>query len=186
MTRLRLIRQRASHEAGTYVLRLTADDGELMSYDELVVAVAGEGEPNEPPEPNIPPAPPIADWYRVALHIHSTNSDGAEAPNRMLTNYRNNGTNGLYSAAVMTDHDYITDSSTLDTSTFLGINGVEVTYGKSHVNAFGVLEPVGILPNPGSTLQEHIDRALAAGGIPIVNHPMWTIEFDQQKGHQPC
>jgi len=167
--------------AGTYVLRLTALDGELMSYDELVVAVTGEGEPNEPPEPNIPPAPPIADWYRVAWHIHSTNSDGAEDPNRMLTNYRNNGTYGKYSAALFTDHDYITDSSVMDTSTFMGINGVEVTYGKSHVNAFGVLEPVGILTNPGSTLQEHIDRALAAGGIPIVNHPLWTIEFDQQK-----
>ena len=81
----------------------------------------------------------------------------------------------------MTDHDFITDSHTLDSSTFMGINGVEVSYGKSHVNAFGVIEPVGILANPGSTLQEHIDRALAAGGIPIVNHPLWTIEFDQQK-----
>ena len=160
------------------MLRLTADDGEFMSYDEVVVAVAGEGEPNEPPEPNIPPAPPIAGWYRVANHIHSTNSDGAEEPNRMLTNYRDNGP---FDAAVMTDHDYITDSHTLDTSTFMGINGVEVTYGKSHVNAFGVLEPVGILTNPGSTLQEHIDRALAAGGIPIVNHPRWTIQFDSQK-----
>ena len=75
-------------EAGTYVLRLTAHDGEFMTYDELVVAVAGEGDPNVPPEPNIPPAPPIANWYRIALHIHSNNSDGAEEPNRMLTNYR--------------------------------------------------------------------------------------------------
>ena len=166
-------------EAGTYVLRLTADDGALMSYDELVVNVTEEG--GEPNEPNIPPAPPIANWYRVALHIHTNNSDGAEEPNRMLTNYRNNGLNGLYSAAVITDHDYITDSHALDTGTFLGVNGVEVTYGKSHVNAFGVIEPPGILTNPGSTLQEHIDRALAAGGIPIVNHPKWTIEFDQQK-----
>ena len=184
MIHLRLIRLQISQRRVLMYLDLQQMMVELMSYDELIVAVTGSIDPNDPNEPNepvIPPAPPVSQWYRVALHIHSTNSDGAETPDRMLTNYRNLGTYGKYSAAVMTDHDFITDCNVLDNSTFFNIKGVEVSAGKSHVNSFGTTESVGLLANPGSNLQEHIDRALAAGGIPIVNHPLWTIEFDQQR-----
>ena len=159
-------------EAGTYVLRLTADDSSLSNYDELTVQVAGD--------PNNPPPPPIADWYRIGLHFHTTNSDGSEEPNTMFTQYKVMGENGLYDGVLVTDHDYATDGSPWTTSTYLGITGVEVTNGKSHVNAFGWTGPTGIVSTPGSTLQEHINTAVSNGALAIVNHPKWTMEYSDQ------
>jgi len=150
--------------AGTYVLKLAAGDGEFTSFDEVTI--------------NVPPNPPITEWYRIVLHCHTTNSDGTDDPNTMFCRYRDNGP---YAGVLVADHDYITNGSPWTTSTFLGINGVEVTYGKSHVIAFGVTATPGWLSNPGANLQEHINRAISAGGLPIVAHPKWTMEVNSQK-----
>ena len=43
-------------------------------------------------------------WYRAALHVHTTNSDGAEPPETVLTRYRDAG----FHCVALTDHGKVT------------------------------------------------------------------------------
>ena len=80
------------------------------------------------------PSPPTGDWIQGNIHYHTTNSDGSETVEAMVTTCRDSGG---YAFSCITDHDYISDASPYTTSSFLGINGVEAS-GGPHVVGFGV------------------------------------------------
>lgn len=121
-------------------------------------------------------------WYKGNTHCHTTNSDGDELPRRVVRWYRDHGYNFL----VITDHDFITETTYLDTDKnddFILIPGEEVTdrYNDSrvHVNAINITECIE--PQQGEsivdTLQNNIDAIVTAGGIAQINHPNWKWSF---------
>jgi hypothetical protein len=125
-------------------------------------------------------------WYKGNTHCHTTNSDGNELPRRVVRWYRDHGYNFL----VITDHDYITEITYLDTDEkddFILIPGEEVTDrfedARCHVNAINITECIE--PQQGNstveTLQNNVDAIVNAGGIAQINHPNWKWSFTDKE-----
>ena len=112
-------------------------------------------------------------WHRGNLHAHSTNSDGARAPEDAMAWYRDAG----YDFAVLSDHRIVSDTRTMATPNFITIPGIEMhgpdpfTGERYHILAIGVnsLERSDDAWGP----QEAIDRVNADGGIAVMAHPYW-------------
>jgi hypothetical protein len=145
--------------AGTYVLRLTATDGELSSYDELTVTVTA------------PPA--ITQWKRGTIHYHTANSyDSGQDVAATITKYRDSGGNAW---TCVTDHDWVTDANLYSSEGFLAIAGVETTQNGPHVVGFGMDTNIILGPYDfGNGMQGHIDHVTAGGGLAMIAHPYWT------------
>ncbi len=122
-------------------------------------------------------------WYKGNTHTHTTNSDGDELPRRVVRWYLDHEYNFL----VISDHDYITDITYLDTDKnddFILLPGEEVTDRAEskpvHLNAIGL--NLLVKPQHGKTiletLQNNIDAINAAGGIAQINHPNWRYSFN--------
>lgn len=118
-------------------------------------------------------------WVKGNTHAHTLNSDGNETPRRVMRWYLDHG----YQFLVISDHDRVTDVTYLDSDRnddFILIPGMEITRSfekrPAHVN---VLNPkrAPAVAQVGSTmtktLQNAVDAARAAGGVPQVNHPNW-------------
>jgi hypothetical protein len=112
-------------------------------------------------------------WYKGNLHTHTTNSDGAWAPDRVVAEYISNDYDFLF----ITDHGKVTDVSNLSKNGFLVLNGSELGAGKAelgqsyHLLALNLKEPV---PTKGLTAQEAINEVKSRGGEVIVAHPYWS------------
>jgi len=145
--------------AGTYVLRLTASDSELSSYDELTVTVIA------------PPA--ITQWKKGTIHYHTANSyDSSQNVAATITAYRDSG--GCAWTCV-TDHDWVTNANLYSSPGFLGIAGVEATQNGPHVVGFGMDTNIILGPYDfGNGMQGHIDRVIGGGGLAMIAHPYWT------------
>ena len=135
----------------------------------------------------LPSQTPELKWYKGNLHTHTINSDGDSSPDTVARWYKEH----RYHFLALTDHNYLTDpqglSSLLGASErFLLITGEEVTTNfrdaPVHVNAFRLSET--IQPASGDsvqgTLQANVDRILAAGSIPSLNHPYYRWAIDAQ------
>ncbi len=135
----------------------------------------------------LPSQPTELSWYKGKLHTHTINSDGDSSPDTVARWYKEH----RYHFLALTDHNYLTEpqglSSLLGASErFLLITGEEVTTSfrdaPVHVNAFRLSET--IQPASGQsvqgTVQANVDRILAAGSIPSLNHPFfrWAIDAD--------
>lgn len=133
----------------------------------------------------LPSQTPALNWYKGNLHTHTINSDGDSSPDAVARWYKEH----RYHFLALTDHNYLTDPQGLNSifgasERFLLITGEEVTTGfrnaPVHVNAFRLSET--IQPASGGsvqeTLQANVDRILASGSIPSLNHPFyrWAIE----------
>lgn len=133
----------------------------------------------------LPSQTPDLNWYKGNLHTHTINSDGDSSPDAVARWYKEH----RYHFLALTDHNYLTDPRGLSSlfgasERFLLITGEEVTTSfrdaPVHVNAFRLSET--IQPASGQsvqeTLQANVDRILAAGSIPSLNHPFfrWAIE----------
>jgi len=112
-------------------------------------------------------------WYRGALHVHTTESDGALDPAAAIAWYREN----KYHFAAITDHGKLVDASALGDDSFLCLPGIEFDLGETdiggpyHIVGLGVgSEPA--LP-PGASAQDAIDAIRDAGGEAILAHPYW-------------
>jgi len=125
-------------------------------------------------------------WYKGNTHCHTTNSDGDELPRRVVRWYRDHH----YNFIVITDHDFITDITYLDTDKnddFILIPGEEVTdrYNEArvHVNAINITECIE--PQQGDsivdTLQNNVDAIVNAGAIAQINHPNWKWSFTDKE-----
>ena len=147
--------------AGVYVLRLTANDSDLVSYDEVTVTV------NQPIRP--------AGYIRGSVHFHTTNSDGNKTLAEMMGYYRDSG---QYDFACVADHDYISNANSYSTGSFLGINGYEASGTGStegpHVVGLG-MAGLGAV-NPPANFQQRITYVISGGGMPMVAHPRWSQE----------
>lgn len=103
-------------------------------------------------------------WLRGNLHAHTTNSDGARAPQEAVLAYAKLG----YDFLMLSDHDFITQPGTFDHHGLVMIPGYEVTADGPHI----------LHVNAGARIDPHADRqrvvreiAAQGGGLSIFCHP---------------
>jgi len=113
-------------------------------------------------------------WYKGALHIHTTCSDGNLTPEEVIAEYQRRG----YHFLAVTDHDRITDLTRFNTNGFLTIPSVEVCYDWNsvgqgyHLVALGAREMIDL---PRETpirraIKHWTDRAATV----LLAHPYWS------------
>ena len=107
-----------------------------------------------------------APWLRGNLHTHSTLSDGDSAPDAVAARYQDLGYDFLF----LTDHGTWSDFARFSTADFLAIDGEELA-SAGHFNA---LDITATIPSAPRTVQQLVDAFVAAGGVPVLNHPAWT------------
>lgn len=113
-------------------------------------------------------------WYKGNLHTHSNQSDGEPSPQQIVDIYAESG----YDFLAITDHNQLTDVSSLETRGLLLIPGSEINGGTAelgqqyHVVALGLRKPVEA--GADNSIQEIIDASLAAGEVCWVAHPGWS------------
>ncbi len=124
--------------------------------------------------PNPFAAGAAGNWYRGCLHVHTTESDGAMPPERLLKHYQLGG----YDFVALTDHNKVTDRSSLSGPDFLVLRGAELDLGRAelghtyHIVGIGVEE--GFVPSREWSPQQGIDEINRHGGFAIVAHPYWS------------
>lgn len=106
-------------------------------------------------------------WWKVGLHMHTTNSDGHKPVPHVIATYRALG----YHAIAITDHNYVTRVPGHHGRPAL-IPGAEIS-GPPDVLYLGARE-TGKVGIGGRGLQTTIDRINARGGLPVVAHPSWS------------
>jgi len=115
-------------------------------------------------------------WYKGAIHVHTTNSDGKLSPKESLNLYKMQG----YDFMVITEHEKIADVSHFAPPDFLVINGVELSAGEIYVGyAYHVVAmdvPIDFKPQDRTT-QAVIDKIRSAGGEAMIAHPYWYGMF---------
>jgi hypothetical protein len=125
-------------------------------------------------------------WYRGNLHAHTTNSDGAMPPDRLVRHYDYAGWDFLF----VTDHWKVTDPPVFDLAIdpfapqITVIRGIEVGTAPAsteagtnyHVTGLGVEEPPprrDDLSGPAAA-QWYVDAIREQGGEAVLAHPYWT------------
>jgi len=113
-------------------------------------------------------------WYKGNLHTHTTNSDGAWSPDRVVDEYISKGYDFLF----ITDHWKVTDISGLSKKGFLALSGEELDIGPTelgyhyHIVALNLKKPVS--SGLASNAQELIDLLRSKGAEVVVAHPYWS------------
>ena len=109
-----------------------------------------------------------ARWLRGNQHGHSNQSDGVDDPITILRAYEDAG----YDYLALSEHDCLLKPSYLQAHTSMCIlPAVEVTSRFQQTLLF--LGADGSLPKGQLTPKEIMDRAYAAGGLFVFNHPNW-------------
>jgi len=103
-----------------------------------------------------------AQYYKAQLHCHSTNSDGFVSPAEVVAAYKSYG----YDILCITDHNYVTDMTSFNDSSFLCFEGEELT-ADVHMNGLFLDSTIDV---SGLTHQEMIDAVLKQGGLLSLNH----------------
>ena len=120
-------------------------------------------------------------WYRGNLHCHTTNSDGQQSPAEAVEWYRSHG----YDFLAITDHDGLTDVSSMSDGRFLLLPGLETHPGESALGSNYHLVAIGVSQGFNFTridfpVQEAIDRLRADGAIVFLAHPYWSgLTYDE-------
>lgn len=113
-------------------------------------------------------------WYKGNLHTHTTNSDGAWSPDRVVDEYVSNGYDFLF----VTDHWKVTDVCGLSKKGFLVLNGAEFDIGGSelgyHYHIVGLNLKKTIASGIAKNAQELIDLIRSEGGEAVIAHPYWS------------
>ncbi len=135
-------------------------------------------QPQQQPQPQINqivnPFEQEGNWYKAALHVHTTTSDGDVDVATRIGEYRNLG----YDVVAITDHWKTNELSSFTDEKFLAISGMEAhpkTATGAPAHHFVCLD----LPHPFELskdlpAQELIDKVVSAGGKVIYAHPYWT------------
>ncbi len=113
-------------------------------------------------------------WYKAALHVHTTTSDGDVDVATRLAQYRQAG----YKVVAVTDHWKTNDLSACSDEGFLAICGMEA-HPKTGTGAPNHHFVCLNLPHPfklaaSLSAQAVIDKVTEAGGKVIYAHPYWT------------
>lgn len=108
-------------------------------------------------------------WYKAALHVHTSRSDGQLPPEQALDWYQEHG----YDVIALTDHRQLTPGvPAASRNGLLTIAGAELDGPGYHLVALGAQrlpEKVERLP-----AQIAVREVRAGGGIAIIAHPYWT------------
>jgi len=120
------------------------------------------------------------EWLKGALHVHTTNSDGALSPQEVAELYRRCG----YDFVVFTDHERVTppDAARVDGMTIM--SGAEVgarePSGFSHYHLLAVGLTDDLPPDlDRDDAQAAIDALLDLGALVYLAHPYWSL-LDEQ------
>ena len=115
-------------------------------------------------------------YYKVALHQHTTISDGRVTPEELVAMYKASG----YDAVAITDHWKYHKEDNIDGMLILA--GCEYDTGIRNTIDGGVMHIVGIgmrerpeLDKATNTRQEIIDEINRLGGIAVLAHPCWSL-----------
>ncbi|MCY1719417.1 CehA/McbA family metallohydrolase [Prolixibacteraceae bacterium Z1-6] len=126
-------------------------------------------------------------WYKAALHVHTTNSDGdVDVPTR-LKQYRDLG----FNVVAVTDHRTTNDLSGYSDKNFLALSSMEFhpkTYSGApthHLLAYGLPHPYEYKEELSA--QEMIDDVKSKGAKVFYAHPWWTghtyVEMTEVSGY---
>jgi len=126
-------------------------------------------------------------WFKGNLHTHTTGSDGAWSPERVVEEYKAND----YNFTFITDHWKVTDPTSLSKDGFLALHGAEFNIEGSelgyHYHIVGLNVKKTIDKDSVSNAQELIDAIRAEGGEAVVAHPYWSgltlNDMSPLKGH---
>lgn len=113
-------------------------------------------------------------WFKAALHVHTTNSDGdVDVPTR-LKQYRDKG----FDVVAITDHRTTNDLSGYSNREFLALSSIEFhpeTYSGAPTHHFlGLGLPHPYAYNNSLSAQEMIDDIKSKGAKVFYAHPHWT------------
>lgn len=112
--------------------------------------------------------------YKLGLHMHTTLSDGHMSPEAAVRLYKEAG----YDAVALTDHWFFGEDRELEGMRIL--SGIEYNFGTDGTGD-GVYHILSLMArrNPGVTREDTpqvcVDRILAAGGLPVLAHPAWSL-----------
>ena len=113
-------------------------------------------------------------WYKGALHVHTTRSDGKLTPVQSVAFHRDHG----YHFLGITDHDTVTDLSKSSTAEFLNIPGVEVTHGRNELGQSYHVVLIGIEEAPrvsnSLSIQDTINIWTDKAQMAFLAHPYWS------------
>ena len=110
---------------------------------------------------------------KVALHLHTTLSDGSCTPNEVIASYKEQG----FDAVALTDHWKYGEAGIVDGTTV--ISGAE--YNLGHATEKGVYHIVGLFMKRDpevlkkDTTQEIIDKIHSVNGLAVLAHPAWSL-----------
>ena len=108
-------------------------------------------------------------WLRGNLHAHTTNSDGARAPQKVVDAYASAG----YDVLAISDHDYVTDLTALDARGMILLSANEVTANGPHILHVGATERL----EPHGDRRRVLQAIQSSPGFAVVNHPNWERDF---------
>ena len=114
------------------------------------------------------------EWFRCALHAHTTNSDGELAPEFLVRHYDWAG----YDVLAITDHWHRTVEAS--TRGLLVIPSTELNarcptmHDDAHVLALGLQADPELPEGEFAPLQEVVDWIAANGGLPFLAHTYWS------------
>ena len=115
-------------------------------------------------------------WFKGALHVHTSCSDGKLSPQEVVDTYAAEG----YDFVVFTDHGQVTPASRFQREGMLVISGVEVGAGRSELGAHYHIVGVGLdeqLPEDldQEDAQQVIDWLKSQGAVVMIAHPYWSM-----------
>ena len=126
-------------------------------------------------------------WYKAALHVHTTTSDGdVDVPTR-IKQYRDKG----FDIVAITDHRKTNDLSGFSAKQFLALSSIEFhpeTYSGAPTHHFlGLGLPHPYKYNNSLSAQEMIDDIKSKGAKVFYAHPYWTghtyVEMTEVSGY---
>ncbi len=110
-------------------------------------------------------------YFKVALHLHSTVSDGRLSPDEIVSLYRRGG----FDAIAITDHWKFQGERNFDD--FLVLSGCEYNVGgrrkAMHLVGLGMKSEPKL--DRDASKQEIIDAIHSASGIAVLAHPAWSL-----------
>jgi predicted metal-dependent phosphoesterase TrpH len=126
-------------------------------------------------------------WYKAALHVHTTTSDGdVDVPTR-LKQYKDKG----FHVVAITDHRKTNDLSGYSSGNFIAISSIEFhpkTYsGAPTHHLLGIGLPHPYTYDNSLSAQEMIDDIKSKGAKVFYAHPYWTghtfVEMTEVTGY---
>lgn len=113
-------------------------------------------------------------YYKLALHLHTTLSDGRRTPNEVAREYKEDG----YDAIAFTDHWVYSEGGSLEGLHIISgceynLGGNETVEGVSHIVSLFTKSNPSL--EKSATNQEVVDAINREDGIAVLAHPNWSL-----------